>query len=480
MFSTIRNRRSFRWALVAALCASPVMAQQSGLSGRPGAPNNTQNNQGIQQPAGQGNSQLGQGNPQAGTQQQLGTQQGGLRPTNQTPANQPGVANNQLQQNSNVRPQAGNQQFGAQQPGMQPQQAMPARDALGNRMQQQPQGNAQAGNGQANQQGANQPGANQPGGNQQIPVVGVQQAVNAGLANVVQQPFPNLNDEELKYIDTVLNIWEKRTAAINTFECKFKRFVVTTAVDPVNPSSISEGFIRFKNPDKGVFYEEGCSTLAGKKPDGSPDYKVDPNRPNGDWWVCDGEWVHNLDRNQKKAVRVQLPPELRGNNIPLSPLPFLFGVKALEVKGRYFVRPLPPPAGNNDIWIEAWPKRADDAGNYSRVQISLDRKDSLPNAMVMFMPNWTPQNPDREVFNFSGREVNSSNLLDKIKENVFMKAFIETKVGADWEVIQEPWIPPQQMQQAAPNGQPAPNGGQPSGGNQPAGRVAAPPTQPPR
>lgn len=100
--------------------------------------------------------------------------------------------------------------------------------------------------------------------------------------------------------------------------------------------------------------------------------------------------------------------------------------------------------------------------------------------MVMFMPNWSPQNPNREVFNFSGREVNSSNLLDKIKENIFMKAFIETKVGSDWEVIQEPWIPPQQMQQTAPNSQPAPNGGQPSGGNQPAGRVAAPPTQPPR
>ncbi len=332
----------------------------------------------------------------------------------------------------------------------------------------------------ANQPGANQPGANQPGANQQIPVVGVQQAVNAGLANVVQQPFPNLTDEEQKYVDMVLNVWEKRTAAINTFECKFKRFIVKTAVDPVNPASISEGFIRFKNPDKGVFYEEGCSTLAGKKADGSPDYKVDPNRPNGDWWVCDGEWVHNLDRNEKKAVRVQLPPELRGNNIPLSPLPFLFGVKALEVKARYFVRPLPPPAGNKDVWIEAWPKRADDAGNYSRVQIALDKSDSLPNAMVMFMPNWTPQNPDREVFNFSGREVNSSNLLDKIKENIFMKAFIETKVGSDWEVIQEPWIPPQQMQQNGPNGQPVPNGGQPSGGNQPAGRVAAPPTQPPR
>ena len=189
MFSTIRNRRSFRWALVAALCASPVMAQQSGLSGRSGAPNNTQNNQGFQQPAGQGNSQLGQGNPQSaqsGTQQQLGTQQGGLRqqPLIQQPAN-----------TNQVRPQvSGNQQF--------------ANQAQGN-PQAGPQGNQLGGNQPTmNQNGANQPGANQPGANQQIPVVQVEQAVNAGLANVVKQPFPDLNAEEQKYIDTVLNIWE--------------------------------------------------------------------------------------------------------------------------------------------------------------------------------------------------------------------------------------------------------------------------------
>ena len=348
------------------------------------------------------------------------------------------------------------QQFGTQQQQQQQQQQQPNTQQRGNA--QQPVA--------ANQNGA-------------VQVMDTNQAVAAGIANVVQQPFADLSPEEQKYTDTVLNIWENRTSKIDTFECKFARYVYEATVDPSNPSTISQGFIRFKHPDKGVFKEDARSTLAGRKPDGSPDYKVDPKFPNGDWWVCDGEWVHNLNRNDKKAVRVQLPPELRGTNIPMSPLPFLFGVKAQEVKQRYFVRWLPSPPGNNDVWIEAWPKRADDAGNYSRVQVALDRNDSLPNAMILFMPNFAANNPNREVFNFSAREVNSNNLLDKIKEKVFMRAFIETEVGSDWVVEKEPWVPPQQNQfspttpQLTPGGQGIPQG-------QPSGRVASPPQTPPR
>jgi TIGR03009 family protein len=332
------------------------------------------------------------------------------------------------------------------------------------------------------------PQANGPQG-QSIPIVQVDQAVNEGVARLVKQPFPELSPQEVEYIEKVLSLWENRTIKITTFECKFKRFVFDPAANETHAVSIGQGYIRYKNPDKGVYKEEGKYTLAGRKPDGSPDYKENPDQVFGDWWVCDGEWVHNLDRTKKEAVRTQLPPELRGNNIPLSPLPFLFGVKAAEMKARYFVRPIaPPPApapGHNDVWVEAWPKRADDAGNYSRVQIALDKNDFLPNAMILFMPNWSADAPYREVYNFGQREVN--NLLDKLKENLFMQTFIDTKVGSDWNVIKEPWIPveqrPQSQPQYAPNGlsqpgQPnAPRQGQPnpSAPLQPSGgRVATP------
>ncbi|MFO0943877.1 MAG: TIGR03009 domain-containing protein [Pirellulales bacterium] len=470
------SRQTFRWAILAALCASPVAAQQAN-SGRPGNNPQYSGNQGVNQPNTNQNGgfrpQAGApnaGNNQPGSQQPGSQQPGSQQPGSQQPGSQ--QLGNQTQGNQPFgnRPQTGNPQSG--QPQQQPQTQNSPNNQVGNQFgANQPAGNQLGNNpGQANMQ----PGNMQPGqpnqAQQQIPIVPLQNAVAGGFANVVKQPFPDLNEGEQKYIDQVLAVWEKRTAAIKTFECKFKRYVIEVVVDDKNPSTRSDGFIRFKNPDKGVFKEDVRTTLAGKKPDGSPDYKEDPQFKYGDWWVCDGEWVHNLNRNESKVVRVQLPPELRGNNIPLSPLPFLFGVKAAEVNARYFVRPLPPPPGNNDVWVEAWPKRADDAGNYSRVQIALDRNDSLPNAMIMFMPNWTPENPNREVFNFTNREVNSSSLLDKIKENIFMKEFIETKGGAGWKVIEEPWVPPTQI--------PQPQG--PATANQPAtNRVATPPQQQP-
>jgi TIGR03009 family protein len=246
--------------------------------------------------------------------------------------------------------------------------------------------------------------------------------------------LPELTSHEKNRIEQVLSNWEQRNSQISAYECKFNRYVFNAAIDSKNPETISDGVIIYQYPDKWVFKEDTLATLAGTKPDGSPEYKVNPAAPHGDWWVCDGEWVHNLDRREKKAVRTQLPPELRGNNIPLSPLPFLFGVKAAEVKARHFVRGLPPNQDSKNIWIEAWPKRADDAGNYSRIQVSLARSDSHPNAMIIFMPNWGNNSQNREVFNFAQREVNSNNVLDKIKEH----AYIEPKVPSDWNIIQEP------------------------------------------
>jgi TIGR03009 family protein len=408
----INNRRLFRCALLAVLCATPALTiAQSGARG-----------------------------PQTG-----GTTTGGTT----------ALQNNGQRQQTVIQ---------GQQVATQPQQG----NALNNRL-----------GGQANPGG---PAQQQLPQQQQIPIVPAANAVANGLAQVVQQPFPQLSPAEQKYIDTVLDVWERRTAQINTFECKFQRYIFNTAVHAKHAESAAEGFIRYKNPDKGVFKEDKQVTFTGEKADGSPEYKENPAAPHGDWWVCDGEWVHNLNRREKKAIRTQLPPELRGNNIPLSPLPFLFGVKAAEVKSRYFVRPIQAPPGNNDVWIEAWPKRADDAGNYSRVQVALDKSDSLPNAMIMFMPNWANNAQNREVFNFAQREVNSNTLLDKIKENVFMKAFIDTKVPSDWNVIQEPWIPPQQqLNQAMANpGAPNANPGAPNAnpGVPPTQQATAPAQQP--
>ncbi len=307
------------------------------------------------------------------------------------------------------------------------------------------------------QPGQVQPGQVQPGQvqpvqgapqQQQIQIMDAQQAVAAGLARVAEQPFDPLSAQEQQYLDAVLSVWEKKTASIKRYECKFTRYHFDLTMHPTKPSSIATGSIKFMAPDKGLFEVSEVKTVTSK--DAEPEYRTDPNRPYGEHWVCDGNWVHIIDRNEKKAVRKELPPDMRGAAIYNSPLPFLFGVKAEEIKQRYWVRPLPQQPGDDSVWLEAWPKRADDAGNYSRVQVRLSREDTLPSAIVVLLPNWRPAQQFREIYEFTERNT-TQNLWDAVKENVFRQQFIPTKLPSDWNVIEEPWIPPQQVAQPAPN-----------------------------
>lgn len=303
--------------------------------------------------------------------------------------------------------------------------------------------------------------AGQPSAQQRIPIVTPGQAVQDGVAQVVQQPFAQLTAQEQAFVDQVLDVWEKRTDKVKRYECKFMRWQFDPTVDPKHHSSLAEGELKFMDPDKGLFRVDQVQSIAGKGD--QPTYRVDPRRPYGEYWVCDGDWVHILDRNEKKANRIQLPPQMRGQQIHLSPLPFLFGVNANEIKQRYWLRTLKPPAGDDSVWLEAWPKRADDAGNYSRVQVVLDRKDILPRALIVFLPNWRPTQQHREVYEFSGRQ-DTAGFWDAVKERVFRQEFIPTKLPSDWNVIEEPYVPPQE---ATVPGQGSPNARQQ--------RVAQPP-----
>ena len=65
--------------------------------------------------------------------------------------------------------------------------------------------------------------AAQPG---QYRLVDAATAVAQGDAQVAQPPFPALSEAEQRYVDQVLDVWEKSTSQINTFECQFKRWDV--------------------------------------------------------------------------------------------------------------------------------------------------------------------------------------------------------------------------------------------------------------
>jgi len=349
--------------------------------------------------------------------QQQGAQRSAIQPTQQ-PAGQ--------------RPPT---QLAPQQPGTQPQQT---------RTQPQPGNQLIAEQQLAPHEPINRTATSTNGiGNSPIDRQAMEQQLAAQQASLAERlsksPFAELNQPQQEYLDQVLNVWEASTKKIERYQCNFKRWIYDPAQNTGEDAAAKgEGVIRFMQPDKGLFKVEKVEFYSGRDDKQAATYRENERQKFGEYWLCDGDYVHILDRNEKKCLKVQLPPSMRGQQIHLSPLPFLFGVKASEIKSRYWVRPIAPPQGSKDVWLETYPKRPDDAGNYSRVQIVLDASEVLPKALIVFLPNWRPEQQHREVYEFTERD-KDWNMLDQMKSKLFKEEFIPQALPKDWQIVVEPY-----------------------------------------
>jgi TIGR03009 family protein len=213
-------------------------------------------------------------------------------------------------------------------------------------------------------------------------------------------------------------------------------------------------------PDKGLYRIDNVEYFFSRDDKGKAQYRANDREKFGEYWVCDGDFIHILNRNEKKCIKIQLPPSMRGQHIHMSPLPFLFGVKAKEIMNRYWVRPVAPPEGVKDVVLETYPKQLEDAANYSRVQVYLDPVEILPKALVVFLPNWRPTQQHREIYEFTNAKTNFSGLANVLKK-AFAEEFIPS-IPKDWQIEVEPY---QDEDQPAANDSP---------------RTAQPPAGPPR
>jgi len=187
-------------------------------------------------------------------------------------------------------------------------------------------------------------------------------------------PF-TLTAQQEGYLDQVLKAWERQSDRVKTFECKFTRWEYDPVFrdpgnpqhDPNKPKYVDQGKIKYAAPDKGSFEIEGARA---------------------EKWVCDGEWIHEFDHTKKQVTQHQLPPELRGKAIAEGPLPFLFGAEAAKLKQRYFLRVIQPPVGRKgEIWLEAYPKFAQDSANFSRAEVILTVRTMKLFGMDIYLPN---------------------------------------------------------------------------------------------
>jgi TIGR03009 family protein len=326
----------------------------------------------------------------------------------------------------------------------------------------------------ANSQGANGNGA-PPNGNPQpnlnpnlnnpVPQGALQPGKGSGNEIITSDPFAKtpLSPQELQMLDQVLGYWEKSTSDITRYSSKFRRwqynsndnFVGQLAtqlrldIRQVN-TTVAAGVVKYSAPDQGMFKIETLLSLTGQvnPKDNKPEYKEYPNRF-GEWWLCDGEYVYDFDRNSNngskpRCTKHELPADMKGKAILDSPMPFVFGIKADKLKQRYWLRML-PTQDNNVFGIQAHPKFQSDLANYHHVDIYLDRELFLPMTLVKYNSEHVDEpdatlNDSREIFEFTDREKNAT-LFAKFSEKLWRQEFIPFAVTKDWELIEVPFVP---------------------------------------
>jgi TIGR03009 family protein len=216
-------------------------------------------------------------------------------------------------------------------------------------------------------------------------------------------PGFQLSKEEQDGLDQLLNAWEKRGDRIKSFECSFTRLLYNQ-VGSNGDKAVEKGELKYAAPDKGLFVVHACSE----------------SRPEtAEKWVCDGRSIFRYDFVKQRVIEYPLPPELHGKEITNGPLPFLFGAEASKLKRRYFLKVVPPPAGQGgqQVWLVAKPRFREDAQNFSAAEMILKVPRLEPIAIRLYSPNpniWT-------VYTFDPPKINAINLQGRIPGLSFLQ-----------------------------------------------------------
>jgi len=219
-------------------------------------------------------------------------------------------------------------------------------------------------------------------------------------------PF-TLNAQQQAELDWLLGRWEQEGAKVKTFECDFTRFDWDRVWRDDRPMHVVQGELRYAAPDKGMLRVDGELV----------DFRWDRGAANGgrlvdgqmaEHWICNGSSIFEYNFQRKQLVEHRLPPDVKGTAISNSPLPFLFGAKANQLRERYFLRVVTPKGMKDRAWLEAHPKYQADAANFRTATLILTLANMQPLAIESVLPN----GKSSTVYHFQKTKVNAKNLLD--------------------------------------------------------------------
>ena len=193
----------------------------------------------------------------------------------------------------------------------------------------------------------------------------------------VPEPTPEL--------EAVLKKWEQESSKIKSLHGTQSR----SEFNPIfEQEKVSRGPFFLEMPDKGridlleVKVKDGAKSRRTRKKDGEPWELISAPAQR---WICAGDSILMIDEEDKTYKRDMIPEEQRGKNIVNSPLPFLFGTKADDLKRRFDMELRSNTA--EAATILAYPKLTMDQENYRVARITLDKKRYVPNEVRMLDDN---------------------------------------------------------------------------------------------
>ncbi len=260
---------------------------------------------------------------------------------------------------------------------------------------------------------------------------------------VAPEFLKRMTPEHEQYLGQLLDHWEKTSAQIKRLTCDYQRWDYDPTYcnwrDPndnrLAAFKIARGKIQYGEPDQADSRSVDIWDFAGTKDEAGKEanYVQNTSLEASERWTCDGKAIYEYDFNNKKLYEVTIPAEMRGKALAQSPLPFLFGAKRADMQDRFWMQITTPPGVSNEYWIEAWPKRRDDAVNYHHVDIVISGDDFLPSSIHIYARDYdAAEKPVSHHFVFSNRRVNDQ--LTGLKD--FFGVFIRPDTPRDWERIQ--------------------------------------------
>lgn len=221
-----------------------------------------------------------------------------------------------------------------------------------------------------------------------------QQVRPAGGADLqVQDLPPRLNQ--------LLTAWAQESAKIQRLQGKHRRFVYDKVF---MTEKRADGWFYYEAPDKGRIdliplkvapNAQGSVDPATKKP-----YELKQDQP--ERWICNGRDVRQINDAEKKVEIFPIPPQAQGTNIMDGPLPFLFGMPPEKAKLRYRMKL--SEENQRYAYIDVEPRLQQDAANWKKAQLILDKKTWMPWAVKLIDP--TGNTETAYVFDPESLEIN--------------------------------------------------------------------------